>query len=75
MSNLIPESDIQEIISNFNDDINEYEIVNIDNHQGWGSTHLYLIVALNETPRPYGRGIFYSSSFSCAVACPMSSCS
>lgn len=31
--------------------------------------------SLDETPRPYGRGIFYSSSFSCAVACPMSSCS
>lgn len=47
MPNLIPEEDIQEIISNFSDDITEYEIVNIDNYQGWSSTHLYLIVALN----------------------------
>lgn len=47
-SSPISESKIGSILSNFAEDIDEYEIINLEKLQGWSSKHLYLIVSADE---------------------------
>lgn len=45
MPDLISETTLQTIISNFAVEITEYEIIDLEKYQGWSSTHLYLLVS------------------------------
>jgi len=49
MSNIISNSEIKSIISNFDVSISEYEIVDMEVFQGWGTKHLYLLTSPNES--------------------------
>jgi thiamine kinase-like enzyme len=48
MPNLISETEIESIITNFDAKITEYEIIDIEKYQGWSSKHLYLLVTPEE---------------------------
>ena len=45
MPKLITEAEIESIIKNFDVEISEYEIIDINKYQGWSSKHLYLLVS------------------------------
>ncbi len=48
MPNPISESDLESVISNFNSNIVEYEIIDMDKYQGWSSAYLYLLVCADD---------------------------
>ncbi len=45
MPKTVSQEQLQTVISKFNADITEYEIIEMDKYQGWSSTHLYLVVS------------------------------
>ncbi len=48
MPNLISDSEILSIISNFDASIAEYEIIDMEKYQGWSSKYLYLLVSADD---------------------------